>query len=707
VIGEFILVHAIALTAAAVAFFVALLVPQCFCKAETPLPLSDNAAAPYMGIYEGVPKAGGIDQVDEYAAWLNRKLIWGHGSEGWDKWAAVENPRWLLVPWGQWVSAMPGRRVVFSVPMIPLPPKDGPAATLKEGATGAYNAHFTALAAALVQNKLGNSIIRLGWEFDGGWYPWKTQTLDAAADYAKCFHQVVIAMRAVPGAEKLQFCWNGALENRKYELQAAYPGDDVVDYVGLDIYDKLWTKGIYPCPDNAPAQERLDRHKKAWTAIYTNPHGIKAWIDFAHSHNKPVSIPEWGLWSPKDHGGGDDPYFVQQMHDLIQNPDNHVYEAAYWDSREAKVIPPGGKPSQYPQSAELFRKLFSLSQPAALAAPVNADSPAKSASLPALGVWEPMYQGVGNTEAFSKWLSSPRIYSVVTQYVMDDPGWPNYIDKYWVDPAWSQWVNQVPGRRTIIFISLPTDSPSLEMAAKGSANEKAAAMAKYLVANHLQNSIICMGLMNSPNTWDNATAKDAGNFVLAWQQIVKAIRAVPDAQTLQFDWVGMNRRTRFPIESAYPGDAYVDYIGMILYDQCMDKQIYPIPADATPEQVSDHQAQAWDRYYYPAATNGLLAWSTFAKAHGKPFSIPLWCLYSDHFADGTQSTGGDNTVFIQKMHDFIADPVNSVSFHCYMDIYCNCTRLSSTKEFTTSYPKSAELFHHLFGDKKELALIKP
>jgi len=41
-------------------------------------------------------------------------------------------------------------------------------------------------------------------------------------------------------------------------------------------------------------------------------------------------IPEWGLMNAKNHGGDDDPYFIQQMYDLIRDPANNVYEAAYW-----------------------------------------------------------------------------------------------------------------------------------------------------------------------------------------------------------------------------------------------------------------------------------------------------------------------------------------------------------------------------------------
>ena len=153
----------------------------------------------------------------------------GHGSEGWERWGAIENAPWLFKPWSDWVAAMPGRRVVFSIPLVPVPtkpvavplPKDGETGTnpqaatspappitftLKEGATGAYNNHFVVLARNLIDYKLTNSIIRLGWEFDGGWYPWRTQSLDDAKNEAQFFHQVVTAMRAVPGLEKLEFC---------------------------------------------------------------------------------------------------------------------------------------------------------------------------------------------------------------------------------------------------------------------------------------------------------------------------------------------------------------------------------------------------------------------------------------------------------------------------------------------------------------------
>ena len=97
--------------------------------------------------------------------------------------------------------------------------------------------------------------------------------------------------------------------NNKYDLEDAYPGDDVVDYVALDIYDKTWAKGIYPYPPNATPDEKLKIQKKAWLDIYNCRHGIKEWIAFAKKHNKPFMIPEWGLWrdDKNGHAGFDNP----------------------------------------------------------------------------------------------------------------------------------------------------------------------------------------------------------------------------------------------------------------------------------------------------------------------------------------------------------------------------------------------------------------
>ncbi len=71
--------------------------------------------------------------------------------------------------------------------------------TLAAGATGAYDGEFATLARTLVRYDEGDAVLRLGWEFNGTWYPWSVTDAAGAADYAAFFRAVVNTMRAVPG----------------------------------------------------------------------------------------------------------------------------------------------------------------------------------------------------------------------------------------------------------------------------------------------------------------------------------------------------------------------------------------------------------------------------------------------------------------------------------------------------------------------------
>ncbi|WP_206901411.1 hypothetical protein, partial [Listeria monocytogenes] len=74
----------------------------------------------------------------------------------------------------------------------------------------------------------------------------------------------------------------------------------------------------------------------------------------------------WGLWKrPDGHGGLDNPYFVQKMHEFIYNPDNRVQFAIYFDRPNGSS---GGdhalfpfdtnKPTLFPKASAEFLRLF-------------------------------------------------------------------------------------------------------------------------------------------------------------------------------------------------------------------------------------------------------------------------------------------------------------------------------------------------------------
>jgi hypothetical protein len=262
------------------------------------------------------------------------------------------------------------------------------------------------------------------------------------------------------------------------------------------------------------------------------------------------------------------------------------------------------------------------------------------------------------------------------------------------DASVSATMKALPSSRLILaWPILPSDGSTLAQGATGAYNAHFAVAAKALVDKGLAGqTIICFGSDFTYATPKVNSSADAALFVKYWQQIVTAVKAVPGADKLQFAWVGCAGKTNFAIEEAYPGDAFVDYVGSTVSEGCGDRSIYPYPFFISESEKRLRQEECWQKYAYPASDNGLEAWCALAKAHHKPFCIPSWSLNGDH----TQSEAGDAPVFIQHMHDFIQDPDNNVYFHSYWEYY-HCSQLCPDGKDGCIYLQSSDLFHQLFA----------
>ncbi len=340
----------------------------------TPVVYGDNAR-PYLTVYRwGV---SGLERgfYDSYPGWLNRSVLWAEDFQATQTWDDIRNPRWQLEPWGRWVNAVYGRRLVLSIPLLPgewdrRGPTRGTDAgvpvSLEHGAAGQYNAHFRLLAQKLVEHGLGDTILRLGWEFNGGWYAWRAMNQEAA--FAEYFRQIVTTMRAVPGAEDLKFCWNPNNNVGQSDARKAWPGREFVDYIGIDVYDQSWAPETYPIPKDASPEETQRRRERAWRnwIVSEERHGLNFWRKFAEREGRPLCLPEWGVAERKDgHGGGDNAYFIRQMHAFIHDPANNIAWHCYFDvdprDPHHQLSPfPDGRPTKFPRAAEAFHELFRL-----------------------------------------------------------------------------------------------------------------------------------------------------------------------------------------------------------------------------------------------------------------------------------------------------------------------------------------------------------
>ncbi|MGA2519813.1 MAG: glycosyl hydrolase [Acidimicrobiales bacterium] len=216
-------------------------------------------------------------------------------------WAGMSDASQLSWLFGAWRGT--GYTLDLGVPIIPTDSSGNPVGTLAGGAAGQYNQYFVTLGQSLVSYGEGNAVLRLGWEFNGNWYPWAVSDATDAANFAAYFRQIVTSMRSVPG-QSFKFVWNpdggGASSDGSYTPAQAYPGSAYVDDIGIDMYDQCWSSPITP--------------QNAWEEQLTGTWGLDWVASFASAEGRPIVFPEWGVTGTgSSHGMGDDPYFIDQF----------------------------------------------------------------------------------------------------------------------------------------------------------------------------------------------------------------------------------------------------------------------------------------------------------------------------------------------------------------------------------------------------------
>lgn len=307
----------------------------------------------YCGNTYGFPY--GPRNIEFMAERLGHFGMWGEDFLPFDYWENIKGPPWMLSPWGWWRKFYPGRRLIIGVPML------GPTGTLEEVVNGAYDSIWRTLSERLVAAVLHDSILRIGWEFNGGWYRWGVNNDIKAAQYAAAFRRIVDVMRSVSG-QQFEFCWNAANNWCSFSPNNAWPGDDYVDYVGVDIYDTSWNsaKG-YPLTSSMSPEEIETRRTWVWNNEINIKSGFHAlyWKDFAATKGKRFCVPEWGVQNIEAHGGGDDVRFIERMVEFVERwCDWHCYFEVNASDGNHLLFPPFGGEQKFPNAAQRFLDLF-------------------------------------------------------------------------------------------------------------------------------------------------------------------------------------------------------------------------------------------------------------------------------------------------------------------------------------------------------------
>ena len=286
-------------------------------------PVVENPAFEFLGIYPGWGGAWpdpavceGVDNFLAFEAWLGREMMYVDVNIGDVSWPD------FLGSAGSVLTSANGvvRKLHRAVPCIilPLGVKDlvsidgtyydadnNMGITLRKNmflriSSGQYDEYYEQVARDLMRNGAGDAILRLGHEFDLVSYPWSIVGGNHT-EYSQAFQHVVTLMRSVLPNVRFCYNWTGAGHEDNPETpgetlaESAYPGDEYVDIIGVDLYD------------SSPWEERFNQLNYA--------------RDMAISHDKPLAIPEWGLWHdhlyPGKPGDEDNPEFIQNMFDYM------------------------------------------------------------------------------------------------------------------------------------------------------------------------------------------------------------------------------------------------------------------------------------------------------------------------------------------------------------------------------------------------------
>ncbi|MFB0617568.1 glycoside hydrolase family 26 protein [Streptomyces sp. AGS-58] len=251
-------------------------------------PVPTRAVPPFGAFLDS--GARGVARMADLSHWLGgTELKVAHTYLPGGRWQDIEGPPGFLDVWAHWRREKADRTLVLNVPMQERNEENVPDSEVRrllgQAATGAFDRHFRALAERLVRLKVPDTVIVLGWEMNGTTYTHRCGPDPEA--WKTYWNRIVTTMRSVPG-QAFRFDFAPSRGRDAVPWTECYPGDDTVDIIGMDSYDQ-------------PSGSSFDQQVK-------EPFGLQQHVEFAKSHGKPISYPEWGLFR-----NGDNAEYMRRM----------------------------------------------------------------------------------------------------------------------------------------------------------------------------------------------------------------------------------------------------------------------------------------------------------------------------------------------------------------------------------------------------------
>ncbi|MDC0765564.1 glycoside hydrolase family 26 protein [Streptomyces sp. HD] len=232
--------------------------------------------------------------------------------------------------------------------------------------------------------------------------------------------------------------------------------------------------------------------------------------------------------------------------------------------------------------------------------------------------------GLERMKQLSRWLGGHEL-RVGHTYLPGDL-WSNIEGAHGFLDSWAEWRRAKDDRMLVLNVPMMERNEEhlsdaavrklLGQAASGAFDDHFEVLAKRLVALGVPDTVVVLGWEMNGITYTHRCGPDPDAWKRYWQRIVTVMRSVP-GQKFKFDFAPSRGMDAIPWPECYPGDEFVDVIGMDAYDQ-------PHGLDFD-EQVSEPY--------------GLQHHVDFARKHGKPISYPEWGLFRN----------GDNIRYMLRM----------------------------------------------------------
>jgi hypothetical protein len=242
----------------------------------------------------------------------------------------------------------------------------------------------------------------------------------------------------------------------------------------------------------------------------------------------------------------------------------------------------------------------------------------------------------------------------LSAYLNAAPNWGSW-EHPWITSAqygYTDWVKANPlTRQLVLEVDLiPTPLADVEdplsweeSCAQGDFNSYATVLGESLVAAGLEHSVLRIGAeMNG--IWEEdyvgPTMQEQHLWAKCFANEATALRAAPGERFL-IDWNPNACVGDIPFANFYPGNAYVDIVGLDIYDvSCLTPLLRQ-----TFKQLS-------------ATRDGITSFENFAAARGKPISFPEWGLKKYPNGDDPGYIDGIGAIFDRR----------DVAFEAYFNV---------------------------------------